>query len=171
MTLPFADQILVALLRHPKSDPSLATAFYICASPPLEDPKALDAYSDLLSSKNPIEAVHLARKQDQTNHKRLLDKLIVKILQEKATNRRAEQATLLVGMSLTRQEEEWLELCLLSGPASKLPGANDTVLVRRIATGRLSPKDEGVTGRLKGEKIDGVNWENVRQSIQDAVPT
>ncbi|RVX75383.1 hypothetical protein B0A52_00736 [Exophiala mesophila] len=171
LTLPFADQILVALLKHPKSDPSLATAFYICVSPPLEDPKALDAYSDLLSSKSPIQAVYLARRQDQTNHKRLLDKLVVKILQEKTPNRRAEQATLLVGMALTKQEEEWLEQCLLSGPASKLPGASDTVLVRRIATGKLSAEDGEAIGRLKGEKIDGVNWENVRQSIQGAVPT
>lgn len=170
LTLPFADEILTALLRHPKCDRSLASAFYICVSPPLKDSKTLGLYFDLLLSNNLVEALYFARGRDATSHRSLFEKLVVKLHQEKASRRRADRAVLFVGLRLTAEEEEWLEGCLLSGAASKLPGASDTVLVRRIATGRLSDQTDAIS-RFKGEKIDGVDWENVRGSILDAAPS
>ena len=170
LALPFADEILYSLLRHPKCDRALAVAFYISVSPPLKAQKTLDAYFELLFSNNLVEAYYFTRKQDELTHKTLLERLIVKVHEEKIGNTRAEQATLLVGLPFSTEEETWFEECLLHGAASKLQGAKDSVIVRRIATGK-SAAEPAILNRLKGGDIDGVSWDIVRKSIADAIPS
>lgn len=71
----------------------------------------------------------------------------------------------LVGLPLDDDEEQWFEDVLLQGNASTLPGAKDTVMMRRLATGRV----EGNTPELEslgGKKIDGLNWDDLRSSIR-----
>lgn len=67
----------------------------------------------------------------------------------------------LVGLPLDEDEEQWFEHVLLHGNASTLPGAKDTVMMRRLATGRtgeLNPELES----LGGKKVDGLNWDDLR---------
>lgn len=71
----------------------------------------------------------------------------------------------LVGLPLDEDEEQWFEDVLLQGNASTLPGSKDTVMMRRLATGRL----EGIAPELEslgGKKIDGLNWDDLRGSIR-----
>lgn len=173
LALPFADEVLLALLKHPRCESTLATAFYITVSPPLRDPKTLDAYFDLVSSNNLAEAYYFAKRQDKLNHKSLFEKLVAKVHQEKGGQLRATRATLLVGLPFSSEEEVWFEEFLLHGKGAKLPGAKDTVMVRRLATGRsVSAVTENATlNRWKGENIDGVSWENIRRSIAEATPS
>jgi hypothetical protein len=173
LALPFADEVLLTLLRHPKCDSALATAFYISVSPPLKDQKTLDAYFELLSSNSLIEAYYFANRQDEENHKTLFERLVARVHQEKAGDARAARATLLAGLPFSSEEEAWFEDFLLHGKGSKLSGAKDTVMVRRIATGRsaTAATENATLKRLKGENIDGVNWETVRKSIAKATPS
>ncbi|KEF62837.1 uncharacterized protein A1O9_00810 [Exophiala aquamarina CBS 119918] len=173
LALPFADEVLLTLLKHPKCDSSLAAAFYISVSPPLKEQKTLDAYFELLSSNNLVEAYYFAKRQDELNHKSLFERLIAKVHQETAGHARAARATLLAGLPFSSEEEAWFENFLLDGKGSKLPGAKDTVMVRRIATGRsaTAATESAALSRQKGENIDGVSWETVRKSITEATPS
>lgn len=169
LTPSFNDEILLALLRHPKCDPSLATAYYVAASPPLKDQETLEAYFELLLANNLVEAYYFAQKQGDVRHKNLFEQLIVAVHQEKAGQDRAEQAALLVGLPFTAEEEAWFEDCLLHGAASKYPGAKDSAIARRIATGK-STTDISALNSLKGESIGGVSWDYVKTAIADAAP-
>lgn len=166
LTPTFADDILSTLLKHPKCDPSLATAYYVAVSPPLKDQATLEAYFQLLMTNNLVEAYYFAKKQDDLRHKILFERLVVAIHQEQPSAIRAGRATLLVGLPLTDEEDAWFEDCLLH---SKLPGAKDSIMARRIATAR-SITDTTALNRLKGESMAGMTWDNVRAGIADATP-
>lgn len=173
LALPFADEVLFSLLKHPRRESALATAFYISVSPPLRDPKTIDAYFELLSTNSLVEAYYFAKRQDELNHKTLFEKLVANVHQEKPGHIRATRATVLAGLPFSSQEEVWLEDFLLHGKGSKLSGAKDTVMVRRLATGRPAPTaaDSATLHRLKGQNIDGVSWETIRKSIAEATPS
>ncbi|EXJ60337.1 hypothetical protein A1O7_04489 [Cladophialophora yegresii CBS 114405] len=169
LTPTFTDEILHALLQHPRCDPALATAYFVSVAPPLADKKTMDTYFDLVMSNNLVEAYYFAQKQQQSRHKVLFERLVVSIHQEKPSHSRAEKAALLVGLPLTAQEDSWLEECLLHGAASNLPGAKDSLMARSIAVGR-SMGDKSPLNRLKGDSVAGVNWDTVRAGITGAVP-
>jgi len=169
LTPTFADDILLALLQHPKCDPALATAYYIAVSPPLKDQAALEAYFQLLLRNNLVEAYYFAKKQDHLRHKALFEELVITVHQETPGSEHAERATLLAGLRFTAEEDRWFEECLLNGGGSKLAGAKDSVMARRIALGR-STSDISALNRLKGEDIAGVSWDYVRTGITQAVP-
>jgi hypothetical protein len=169
LELPFADEILKSLLTHSKCDSALATAYYTSVSPPLSDKSTLDAYFHLLSSNNVVEAYYFTQKQGGSEHKRLFEELITNIHQVEASNIRAERATSLVGLPFTSEEEAWFEECLLHGSASKMAGAGDTMMVRRIAKGIST--DTSDLNRIKGLEVDGITWNSIRQGLADATPT
>ncbi|KIX00674.1 uncharacterized protein Z518_09739 [Rhinocladiella mackenziei CBS 650.93] len=168
LTPTFADDILLALLQHPKCDSSLATAYYVAVSPPLKDPAALEAYFRLLVANNLVEAYYFAQKQDDARHKILFEKLVVSVHQDKPGDARAERATLLIGIPFTREEDVWFEDCLLHGSGSKLLGARDSVMARRIATGK--PTNTADLNCLKGENLGGIDWDYVRTGVANTVP-
>lgn len=169
LTPTFTDEILLTLLQHPRCDPSLAMAYYVAVSPPLQGHKTLEAYFEMLKTNNLVEAYYLAQKQPPSVHKGLFEKLVVSVLQDKPGHSRAERAALLVGLPLSEQEETWFEECLVQGAASKLSGAKDTIMARQMVTG-YSTSNSSMTNRFKGNSIQGVNWDNVRSGIVGAVP-
>lgn len=77
---------------------------------------------------------------------------------------RGDRAIELVNLPFDEQEEQWFEDSLLHGKASTLPGAKDTVMMRRLATGRLQNLSAEVES-LGGKKVDGINWDDLRQGI------
>lgn len=81
-----------------------------------------------------------------------------------AGQNRSRRAIELIGLPLDETEEQWFEQVLLQGNASVFPGSKDTVMMRRLATGRLgdiTPELES----LGGKKIDGLNWDDLRGSM------
>lgn len=161
LTATFADEILLVLLTHPKSDPSLAMGYYISVRPPLQKKETLDAYFEWLVNTNVIEAYKFA-KQRPSEHRRLFEFLVVAVHEEQADEMRAQRALQIVGLPLSEEEETWFEECLLQGQGSKCPGAKDSVLMRRLAMGKGLQAGGGSVNRLKGAKINGINWENIR---------
>ena len=160
LTPTFADDILFVLLQHPKCDNALAMAYYITVRPPLRNEQTLDAYFALLVKTNVTEAYRFAKQNP--NHQRLFEQLVVSVHGEDASEARAQRALQFLGLPFTGEEEAWFEECLLKGRAAKAPGAKDSVLMRRLATGKLHAGSSAVD-RLKGSKIDGVDWEDIRQ--------
>lgn len=70
----------------------------------------------------------------------------------------------LVGLPLDDEEEQWFEEALLHGNAKALPGAKDSVMMRRLATGKLSDLSAELQS-LGGKKVDGLNWDVLKQSM------
>jgi hypothetical protein len=71
----------------------------------------------------------------------------------------------LVGLPLGEDEEEWFEETLLRGSARSFPGAKDTVMMRRLATGQMSGLGTELES-LGGKKVDGLNWDTLRESMR-----
>jgi hypothetical protein len=163
VTPTFADEVLLTLVRHPKCDNSLAMAYYLTVNPPLQSKQALNAYFDLLCDASIVEAYRYGQKQSELKHKMLLEKLIWSVHSEAADDMRAERALLLIGLPLTEQEEGWFEECLLHGGASKLPGARDSILMRRLAVGKHG---RDPVNRHHGPKINGLDWNIILSSMQ-----
>ncbi|OAX85476.1 hypothetical protein ACJ72_00155 [Emergomyces africanus] len=176
----FPDEILYVLATHPKQqkqqqnssgendDDSLATAYYLTVSPPLASPKALNAYFALLCRTHITEAFYFTRKQPSpTSHRDLLEQLILFVLSTtKPGEARAKRAMELINLPFNAEEENWFEECLLTGKARNLPGAKDTVMMRRVATGRLQDLNSGDLETLGGRKIEGLNWDDLRKNLR-----
>ncbi len=160
LTPTFTDDILLVLLQHSKCDDALAMAYYVTVRPPLRNQQTLDLLFALFVRTNVIEAYNFAKQSP--HRRRLFEELIVSVHRKEVSEARAQRALQLLGLPFTEEEAAWFEECLLHGRAAKLPGAKDSVLMRRLATGNLQSGSDAVD-RLKGTKIDGVNWEDIRQ--------
>ncbi|CAG7958356.1 unnamed protein product [Penicillium salamii] len=163
----FPDEILYALTltKLPKHDNSLAIAYYLTASPPLATTKVRAAFFEALARSNVTEAFYFTRKYDEEHRQELFEQLVEFVHKASPGQTRSRRAIELVGLPLDEDEEQWFEDVLLRGNASTLPGSKDTVMMRRLATGRL----EEITPELEslgGKKIDGLNWDDLRGSIR-----
>ncbi|PGH19309.1 hypothetical protein AJ80_04062 [Polytolypa hystricis UAMH7299] len=161
----FPDEILYVLSTLPKPDYSLATAYYLTVSPPLASPKTLHAYFDVLCQTRITESFYFTRKQDDNLRHELLERLIVFVHSTKAGELKANRAMDLINLPLSEVEEQWFEECLLRGKAKHLQGAMDTVMMRRIATGRLENLGHDLEA-LDGRRIDGLNWNDLKNNLQ-----
>jgi hypothetical protein len=70
----------------------------------------------------------------------------------------------LVGLPFNEEEEEWFEKYLIEGDGRNCNGANETLLIRRMATGRL--KEAASVGGLRRMKTDHVQWGALKDGIQ-----
>ncbi|KAJ5372473.1 hypothetical protein N7517_004479 [Penicillium concentricum] len=163
----FPDEILyvLTLTKLPKHDDSLAIAYYLTAAPPLASATIRKAFFDTLARSNVTEAFYFTRKYDETLRQSFFEQLVEFVHRATPGQTRSRRAMELVGLPLDEDEEQWFEHVLLQGNASTLPGAKDTVMMRRLATGRtgeLAPELES----LGGKKVDGLNWDDLRGSIR-----
>jgi len=169
LTPTFSDEILYILFAHPKCDNSLAMAYYLTVSPPLQSPRTLDAYFSFLCQTSVVEAYRFCRSHGY-KHEELFEKLIVSVLSGSPGDARAENALTLIGLPFSEEEEKWFEECLLYGKGAKCREAKDSVMMRRIALGK-NIEGVGALDRLRGHKINGVNWDDVRLSMQRTTAT
>lgn len=161
----FPDEILYVLATLPKQDDSLAMAYYLTVSPPLASPKVLHAFFALLCRTRVTESFYFTRKQNDLTRRELVEDLIVFVLSTKPSNLRANRAMDLINLPLNETEEEWFEQCLLHGKAKHLHGAKDTVMMRRVATGRLEKLNSDLEA-LGGRRMEGLNWDDLRRNLK-----
>ncbi|RDH39300.1 nuclear pore complex assembly-domain-containing protein [Aspergillus welwitschiae] len=162
----FPDEILYVLTlpRLPKHDDSLVMAYYLTVSPPLASEKVQRAFFKTLCRASITEAFYFTRKNDDTLRRSYLIQLIEFVHTTDAGQLRSSRALELIGLPFDDQEEEWFEDALLHGSAKGLHGSKDTVMMRRLASGKLSGLAQELES-LGGEKIDGLNWDVLRQSV------
>ncbi|KAJ5624086.1 hypothetical protein N7510_000395 [Penicillium lagena] len=163
----FPDEILYTLtMTHlPKQDDSLAIAYFLTVAPPLATEKVQRAFFEALCRSNVTEAFYFTRRHDESHRRSYFAQLVELVHKNKPGQRRSKRAMELIGLPFDEDEAQWFEEVLLHGNASSLPGAKDTVMMRRLATGRLdslSPELES----LGGKKIDGLNWDDLRASMR-----
>jgi protein ELYS len=161
----FPDDILYVLATFPKQDDSLAIAYYITVSPPLTSPKVLQAYFAAVCRTGITEAFYFTRKQDRRLHRDLLEQLIVFVHSTKPGETRAKRAMDIINLPFSDEEEEWFEEYLLHGKAKHLQGAKDTVMMRRVAAGKLENLSSDLEA-LGGKRLDGLNWDDLKKNLR-----
>ena len=167
----FPDEILYALTlsKLPKHESSLAIAYYHIAAPPLATEKVRKAFFETLCRSNLTEAFYFTRKCDGIHRRGYFIQLVTFVHSTPAGQTRSKRAMELVVLPLDKDEDAWFEETLLHGSASTFPGAKDTLLMRRLATGQMT----GLPGELEslsGKKVDGLNWVDFRESMRHTQP-
>lgn len=163
----FPDEILYALTLPdiPKHDDSLAIAYYLTVAPPLATEKVQQAFFETLCRSSVTEAFYFSRKYDENHRRNFFKQLVGSVHKSGPGQTRSRRAMELVGLPLGEDEEQWFEESLLHESASSLPGSKDTVMMRRLAMGQV----HGIGAELEslgGKKVDGLNWDDLRQSMQ-----
>ena len=78
---------------------------------------------------------------------------------------KATRGVELISLPLHKKEESWFTEILEDGKGRNLAGANDTLIMRAIATGRSESVSQD---RRKGnsQKIDGVDWHTLKDVMR-----
>lgn len=139
-------------------------AYYFTVSPPLASEKVQRAFFATLCRASVTEAFYFTRKHDESLRRNYLEQLIEFVHKTSAGQARSKRAMELIGLPLDEREEQWFEEALLRGNAKTLPGAKDSVMMRRLATGKLNDLSADLQS-LGGKKVDGLNWNVLRQSM------
>lgn len=114
---------------------------------------------------NVTEAIYFTRKYDEYHRRSFFEQLIEFVHKTTPGQTRSKRAMELVGLPLDEDEEAWFEEALLQGSTSSLPGAKDTVMMRRLAIGRMDGLGTELES-LGGKKVDGLNWDDLRESMR-----
>ncbi|KAF1920650.1 nuclear pore complex assembly-domain-containing protein [Ampelomyces quisqualis] len=177
----FPDEILLTLMKgrdnlgsigvHKSTeDDMLPLAYYNCVKPPLEDPKTRDEFAKYLSGRNVTETYYWIRERPDHEHSHLLEILIEQTLERSAwahdnTNvyPRQDKAVEFVSLPFSSEEEEFIEKFLTEGKGRTFRGAEDTVLMRQVAMGRLT--EVANEAGTRGRRHDGVNWDLLKDGV------
>lgn len=161
LTPEFADEVLLTLLNAPKCDNSLAMAYYLAVQPPLAKQETLDAYFKLLVETSIVGAFRFCQGRDISVHKALFEELIYLVHETEGSSTRPERLVTLLSLSFTHDEEKWFEEYLSRGSGSKIAGAKDSIIMRRICTGQ-SIVGNTALDRYRGTDLNNINWDDVR---------
>ncbi|KAF2176344.1 hypothetical protein K469DRAFT_678690 [Zopfia rhizophila CBS 207.26] len=171
----FPDEIILALLKHKPRDITdddhiLPMAYYNSAKPPLDNEEAKKEFVKYMANRNVTETFYWIRARQEYERRHLFEILVEETLDRYTSDKleeRSARATELVGLPFDEEEERWFEEFLTEGKCRNINGARDTIMVRRIATGRL--KDAANDGKLRGKKWDRVNWDILKDGIKSGL--
>ncbi|CRK45794.1 hypothetical protein BN1723_001137 [Verticillium longisporum] len=154
LTPDFADEIVTTFARN---NPTLALAYFHTVQPVLKTRDALELLFNALALASVTEALAFSRTHPAAVREQLFRRLVSSVLDAQAGDDTARRAIELAGLSLDADEEAWLETYLLEGDGKRLKNAQDTLLMRKLATGRYTEavKEKGLGGRW-GVVIEGL---------------
>ena len=140
------------------ADSELACAYYDAVSPSLDGEDVLGVYVDaLVRAAGAGAGWRFARGQGEGRRRWCFERVLRAVLSEDG-EQRARAAVELVGLPFNEEEGRWFEE-FLTGKGKGLPGARDTVIVRRVVMKRLDDTVEGLSGRES--RVDGVGWRQI----------
>jgi hypothetical protein len=168
----FPDEILNVLLEHVDGyekamAKNLPMAYYLSAKPPLADEQVRDEFVRYMTRRDVTETYFWIRARPDFERKHLFEIFLDHCLDSHhgpEGNKRQSMAQELIGLPFDDEEEVWMEEFLIDGTGRNLPGARDTVMVRRILTGRV--KEAVNDGGVKGRKYDQVNWDMLKDGLK-----
>lgn len=161
----------LGMVRDTKDD-ILALAYYNCVKPPLEDEKTRVEFAKYLAGRNVTDMYDWIHSRPEHEQKPLLEILIDETLNHNAWSDRSEdgvytrdaKAYELVSLPFTNEEEQFIEKFLTEGRGRTFQNAQDLVMMRRIATGKLA--DVAADVATRGRRLDGVNWDVLKDSVK-----
>ncbi|KAL9002901.1 MAG: hypothetical protein Q9188_004192 [Gyalolechia gomerana] len=162
----FPEEILYTLCTHrDQHDPNLPLAYYFTVSPAITSPKILEIFFSTLATTNVTETFFFARRQGETNHRKLFEILIGSVLDGLEGEDRARRSVELIHLPFSKEEEIWFEAYLTDGRGKKLPGAADTLAMRKMVTGQTLGTD-GQGNGLGRKKNGGSGWSSLASSYE-----
>ncbi|KAF1362502.1 hypothetical protein EJ07DRAFT_153404 [Lizonia empirigonia] len=179
----FPDEIMLTLLKgreklnrvhvqKGEQDEVLPLAYYNCVKPPLEDQTVRNEFAKYLSNRNVTETYYWIHTRPEYEQKPLLEILIEQTLEKSAWNNgigeevypREDKAMEFVSLPFNDEEEDFIEKFLTEGKGRTFRNAEDTVMMRRIAMGRLP--DVAGDQNTRGRKVEGVNWDSLKDGVK-----
>lgn len=157
--------MLKVLLEHSADQGAhLPLAFYNTVRPPLTDPELQRAYFRYLTSLSVTQSYFFLRTQPLQDHRALLEMLLQEAMSHDSREERAQRTEELIDLPLTEEEEQWFEEFLLEGKGRSLHASRDTVMARRLATGKY-PDAVDVGKQLSGRRFNDVTWDGVKDIL------
>jgi hypothetical protein len=160
----FPEEILHTLCSHCRTDPTLPLAYYHTVSPEITSSGVLFSFFSALCRASVTEAFYFSRARGEASHRTLFEMLVAFVHAAEGGRPRADRAVELINLPLGEEEEEWLEEYLVGGEGSTLFGAKDTVMMRKIATGRTREAVEMAPG-MRERTIGDVNWSRLTEAL------
>lgn len=154
----FADEILITFVKHaPQNDYSIPLSYFHTVQPILKTQEATELLFDAMARTSVTESLWFTRTRPEAVQEQLFKRMVSTVLDAPACDETAHRSLELVSLPLESNEEAWLEEHLSSGDGKKLKHAKDTLLARKIATGRYTEaiQEKGVGPRW-GVVMEGV---------------
>ncbi|KAF2258566.1 hypothetical protein CC78DRAFT_504417 [Lojkania enalia] len=173
----FPDEIMLALLkqRHQPSGAAsgeyiLPMAYYNCVKPPLTNEEAKVEFLRYMANRSITEAFYWIRSRPEIERRQLFE-IVIEMTLEYTIHTRISQeysqedrAMEFISLPFEKKEEKWVEQFLIEGRGRNFRQAKETVLMMKMATGRLNEvADENL---LKGRNHGDVNWEMLKNGIK-----
>ena len=111
------------------------------------------------------EAFYFSRSLGNPRHRNLFGKLLNFVLANSKGAIRATRSVELISLPLDEEEEACFEEYLKDGNGRTLSGANDTLVMRALVTGRSNTVME-YGENMNGRRINGMNWATLKDSVQ-----
>ena len=166
LTPTFPEDILYILTRHCQRNSGLPLHYYHTVSPALASIKVLDAVFDAICRTSVTEAYQFCQTQGELARRQLFEKLVSFVHGSSSGVVRGRRAIELINLPLDNDEEDWFEEYLLTGKGKGLYGANDTILMRRLALDKsLVAKELGSS--VKERMVEGLNWISLTRDLED----
>ncbi|KAG0647174.1 elys transcription factor [Hyphodiscus hymeniophilus] len=164
----FSDDILEALVRQSKNnDLTLALAYYHTVQPALTSSQALECLFSAIARTSVTEAFYFCRGQQEYAQLHMFQMLISLVLNSPPHSNIVDRSVELVNLPFTVEEDKWFEEYLTNGEGRKLRKAPDTLLIRKIATGRFT-ESLAVKG-INVRAIGGMDWNTLSDAVQSGM--
>jgi hypothetical protein len=156
------------LIRHSKHDDfTLPLAYYYTIQPAIQSSGAIESLFLAIARTSVIEGFYFSRAQTDVAHQKLFEMLISLVLHNPAGEKTAARATELVNLPFTQEEEGWFEYYLTKGEGRGLKRARDTLMMRRIGSGRFS---EALSLNFEGGRTSGgLSWAMMQDALQEGL--
>ncbi|KAM4065697.1 nuclear pore complex assembly domain-containing protein [Hirsutella rhossiliensis] len=153
----FADEIIIALVRHaPNDDYSLALSYFYTVRPILKSSSALEQLFDAMIRTNATEALLFSRSHPQHTREQLFRRWVWGTLEDGRGQGSPSGRGELAFMPLDSTEENWFEEYLTTGEGRNLKRAKDTLLIRKIACDRFADVGKQRAGGQWAAVLEGI---------------
>ena len=97
----------------------------------------------------------------------MFEMLVSLVLNNSPKDTVAERSVELINLPFSLEEEQWFEEYLLKGEGRLIRNANDTLMMRRIGTGKFK---ESLNLQHKGGRgIEGLDWQKLSESVKQGL--
>ncbi|PHH54888.1 Protein ELYS [Ceratocystis fimbriata CBS 114723] len=157
----FSDDIIIVLALNatatPNADYALVLNYFTTVQPVVKSSRALDLLLTAMARTSVSQALGYSRTYSGPTRKLLFGKLISAVLGADGSKADAASAAELVSAVLDADEEQWFEQYLTHGDGKALKKARDTIVMRKLVTGRYQEAvaERGVSSQWGGV-LEGV---------------
>ncbi|TVY93525.1 Protein ELYS [Lachnellula willkommii] len=161
----FQDDIVELLVR--KNELHLALAYYHTVQPVLRESRAMQCIFRAIATSSVTEALYYSRSQPEHTRRHLFEFLISLVIHNSPKATIADRSVELVNLPFSDEEEAWFEEYLLQGDGRGLSKGKDTLMMRKIGTGKFT-ESLALKG-ANGRSIGGLDWRTLSESIRDGL--